>query len=121
MKIARTPGPPKPAPSGKAPSAAATNGKAFAEKLGKGQAASGTAAAKPAHSAAGLSVADIGAELKSGRISPEAALDKVIERIVDKQVGAKASPAVRSQIGAALRESLADDPLLAAKVRALEE
>ena len=76
-------------------------------------------AAKPTRSAKPISVSDIGAELKAGKLSPEKAIDKVIERIVDKQVGAKASPTVRSQISAALRDSLADDPLLAAKVRAL--
>lgn len=124
MKISRTPGPPKAATADKAASVTATSGKAFAEKLGKGAAASGPSAAAPTlptRPASAVSVSDIGAELKAGKISPQAALDKVIERIVDKQLGANASPAMRSQVSAALRESLADDPLLAAKAHALEE
>ena len=118
MKISRTTLPPKPAASGKAPGVAETSGKAFATKLADAKAES-IHAAKPMRSAKAISVSDIGAELKAGKLSPEKAIDKVIERIVDKQVGAKASPTVRGQISAALRDSLADDPLLAAKVRAL--
>jgi hypothetical protein len=121
MKISRTTLPPKLAASGKAPGVAETSGKAFASKLAGAKAGSAGAAnaAKPMRSAKAISVADIGAELKAGKLTPEKAIDKVIERIVDQQVGAKASPTVRGQISTALRDSLADDPLLAAKVRAL--
>jgi hypothetical protein len=118
MKISRTSIPPKSATAGKAPGVVGTSGKAFASKLA-GATAHAANASKPARSAKAISVSDIGAELKAGKLSPEKALDKVIERIVDKQVGVKASPTVRQQISAALRDSLADDPLLAAKVRAL--
>jgi len=47
------------------------------------------------------------------------ALDQVVERILVRQLGKDAPAATRDKIGAALRESLADDPLLAAKIRAL--
>ena len=121
MKISRTTLPSKPAAGGKAPSVAETSGKAFADKLAgaKAESAHAANAAKPMRSAKAISVSDIGAELKAGKRTPEKAIDKVIARIVDKQVGAKASPTVRNQISAALRDSLACDPLLAAKVRAL--
>ena len=66
-----------------------------------------------------LHVSDIGADLKAGKLTPQAAIDKVIERVLDRQVGRKAGTAIREKLAAALRESLADDPLLAAKVRAL--
>ena len=66
-------------------------------------------------------VSDIGAALKAGKLTPQAAIDKVIEHVLDRQVGRKASAAVREKVGAALRESLADDPVLAAKVRSLGE
>jgi hypothetical protein len=121
MKISRTSIPPKPATAGKAPGVVETSGKAFASKLAGAKAESAHAAnpAKPTRSATAIAVSDIGAELKAGKLTPKKALDKVIERIVDKQVGVKASPTVRQQISTALRESLVDDPLLAAKVRAL--
>jgi|SRR5450631_679036 len=121
MKISRTSIPPKPATGGRPPGVAEASGKAFANKLASAKAESADAAnaAKPMRSAKAISVSDIGAELKAGKLTPEKAIDRVIQRIVDKQVGAKASPTVRSQISAALRDSLADDPLLAAKVRAL--
>jgi hypothetical protein len=121
MKISRTSLPPKPAANGKAPGVAESDGKAFANKLAGAKTASAHAAnsASPMRSGKAISVSDIGAELKAGKLTPGKAIDKVIERIVDKQVGAKASPKVRNQISAALRDSLADDPLLAAKVRAL--
>lgn len=65
------------------------------------------------------SVSDIGAALKAGKLTPQAAIDKVIDRIVAQQLGIHAAPAAKEKIGAALRERLADDPLLSAKVRAL--
>jgi hypothetical protein len=73
-------------------------------------------AAAPRSSSA---VSDIGADLKAGKITAQAALDKVVERVLDRQLGKKAAAGLREKVGAALRESLADDPLLAAKVRAL--
>ena len=68
-----------------------------------------------------MSVADLGADLRAGRVTPQAAIDKVIDRIVAKQLGIHAGAAAKEKIGGALRERLADDPLLAAKVRALSD
>jgi hypothetical protein len=100
-------------------------GKGFAAKLGaaksEGVAKGAAAAGKTEKAARAVPVSDIGADLKSGKLTPQAAIDKVIERVLDRQVGRKASTAVREKVGAALRESLADDPVLAAKVRALGE
>jgi hypothetical protein len=67
----------------------------------------------------GGQVSDIAADLKAGRISAGAALDKVIERVLDRQLGANAPAGIREKVGAALREALTDDPLLAAKVHSL--
>jgi len=122
MKISRT-SPHQPGPLGKAASVGATNGKGFAAKLGAAKAkelANGTPATVKSETARkALPVSDIGAALKAGKLTPQAAIDKVIERVLDRQVGPKAGTAVREKLSAALRESLADDPLLAAKVRAL--
>jgi len=43
----------------------------------------------------------------------------VITRIVDKQVGPGAAPAVREAVRAALESAVADDPLLGEKIKAL--
>jgi hypothetical protein len=77
------------------------------------------AAGKSAKARKGLPVSDIGADLKAGKLTPQAAIDKVIERVLDRQVGRKAGAEVRQKIGTALRESLADDPFLASKIRSL--
>jgi len=125
MKISRTSSPQVPGSAGKAPSVSGTSGKGFASKLAaaqtKGVAKGALAAEKPAQTRKTVAVSDIGADLKTGKLTPEAAIDKVIERVLDHQVGRKAGAAMREKLGAALRESLADDPMLAAKVRALAE
>ena len=64
-------------------------------------------------------VADIGNALKAGQIPPQAALDRVVERIVTRQVGAHGPAAIKKNLSAALRQTLEDDPMLAAKLRAL--
>jgi len=123
MKISRTTSAQVPGAAGKAPSVGGTSGKGFAAKLtsaqAKGLAKEPVATAKSERTRGPVSVSDLGAELKTGRITPETAIDKVIERVLDQQVGRHAGANVREKIGAALRESLADDPLLAAKFRAL--
>jgi len=123
MKISRTSPSLQPGTADKAPGVDGARGKGFAAKLGTAKseaAARGTITAdKPAQAPKAISVSDIGAALKAGKLTPQAAINKVIERVLDRQVGRKAGAAVREKIGAALRESLADDPLLAAKIRAL--
>jgi hypothetical protein len=123
MKVSR---PAAPASSGsavKAGSVGRSSGEAFAAKLERATAKSHatSASTKTAATGATKSVSDIGAQLRAGRITPQAAIDKVIDRIVTRQLGIHAGPAAKEKIGAALRERLADDPLLAAKVRALSE
>jgi hypothetical protein len=55
----------------------------------------------------------------AGRITPQAALERVIDRVVERQVGADAPASLREKVGEALRQALEDDPMLAEKVRAL--
>jgi hypothetical protein len=129
MKISGTgpPLPPEEVPSADEVKGAAQGG--FAEKLERGAdpaAVEGAAeagrpgqAVDPGRSAAVGAVADIAADLRAGAISREAALDRVIDRVLAQQVGPDAPPAVRAQVAAALRQALEDDPLLAQKLRAL--
>jgi hypothetical protein len=61
--------------------------------------------------------ADIAAELQAGRLGAKAALDRIIERVIDKQLGVDAPAAAREKLRAALQDTLADDPFLAEKIR----
>ena len=112
----------QPASPGKAPAVAGARGKAAAAKLGPTERAAGAGSpqrAAPVHRAS--AVAHIAAELKAGKITAQTAIDKVVERVLDRQLGKKTLVALRAKLSTALRESLADDPLLAAKVRALSQ
>jgi hypothetical protein len=99
-------------------------GPRFADKLGQSETAA--QASKPTAatpqigqtSHAGLT-ADLAAELRAGKITPKAAVDRVIDRVVDKQLGAHAPAATREKLRAALEDAVADDPLLADKIRGL--
>jgi hypothetical protein len=96
----------------------------FADKLnsaGAPTSTTGTArtAGKEAPAAGSSATADLAAELKAGKISPQAAVDRVIDRVVDKQLGTNAPAAVREKLRTALENAVADDPLLADKIRGL--
>jgi hypothetical protein len=88
----------------------------LAEKLG---AADATRPSSEAAAAARGLTADVAAELAAGRIDPKAALDRVIERVIDKQLGPGAPAAVREQVRAALQHAVAEDPVLSEKIRSL--
>ncbi len=47
------------------------------------------------------------------------ALDRVLDRVVDKQLGPGAPAAVREKVRAALEDAVADDPLLSEKIKSL--
>jgi hypothetical protein len=105
--------------AGKATGAAGTDkaadvanaGRTFAETL---------AAAHPARvGGADALTADIAADLKSGKLDPKAALDKVVERVLDRQLGTDAPAAVRNQLRDALRDTISSDPFLADRLRGL--
>ncbi len=95
--------------------------KGFAAKLQptEGTHESRSAARELAPARHAVPVSDIGTSLGAGKISPGAAIDQAIERILDLQLGKHAGATLRTEVGRALRESLGEDPVLAAKVRAL--
>jgi hypothetical protein len=93
-------------------------GPRFADQLEHTEAATrapNSAAATPPRSL----TADLGAELRAGKITPKAAVDRVIDRVVEKQLGVNAPAATREKLRAALEDAVADDPLLADKIRGL--
>jgi hypothetical protein len=105
------------------PAAKGAGAKGFADKLarvsGTAKARTATAPAPAARAGRVSSVTDIGKALKAGEITPHEALDRVVERIVAGKVGPNGPSAIREKIRAALRQTLEDDPMLAAKIRAL--
>ena len=120
MKVSRPQSTLQIGPHAKASGGAEVNGKGFAAKLEKASRSSKAAAASEAKPASCASdVADIAGALKAGRVSLDAVVNQLVKRVLDKQVGPKASPAMRAKVEQALRDTLADDPLLAAKVKSL--
>ena len=93
----------------------------FADKLKSGGAPTGTTGTTgtAAPSEAGSVTADLAADLKAGKLSPKAAFDRVIDRVVEKQLGINAPAAAREKLRTALENAVADDPLLADKIRGL--
>ena len=107
------------------PAAKCAGAKGFADKLAKAsgsdKARAATATQPGAQAGRAPGIADIAKALKAGQITPQAALDRVVEQVVSRQVGCKGPAAVREKLGAALRQTLEDDPMLVAKIRALDE
>ncbi len=64
-------------------------------------------------------VKDLSADLTAGKITPQTAVDKIVGRVLDAQLGKNAAPAIREKVEAALREALESDPLLLQKVGSL--
>ncbi len=91
--------------------------RSFAETLAAGRAT--PASAPRATGAVDPLTSDIAAELKAGKLAPEAALDRVVERVLDKQLGADAPAALRDQVRNALRDTISSDPMIADRLRGL--
>jgi hypothetical protein len=96
-------------------------GRAFAEKLAAAGAppAPTTPAATATQPAELTPTAAIASDLDAGRLTPAAAVDKMLEQVLAQQVGADAPPGVRERVRAALQEALENDPLLADQLRRL--
>jgi hypothetical protein len=125
MKVSKPPSGSLAGPSAGLPEVKRTGGKGFSEKLtraagsGKTHAAAPTRTASMARAGKTRGVSDIGNTLKAGQITPQVALDRVVERIIARQAGPHAPAAVKQHLSAALRQTLEEDPMLAAKIRAL--
>lgn len=102
-----------------------TGGKDFAQKLDRPTGPSGAAPAGGQGPVSGIAasgsslVADIAADLKAGKITPEVAVDRAMERVLDNQVGSDAPAGLRTKVEAALKEAVANDPVLLAKIERL--
>jgi hypothetical protein len=124
MKISGsgTPLPPEGAPAPGADEAKGPAGKGFAEAVDRAAGAAQTPeAGRASQAVAAGPVGDLVADLRAGKLSAQAALDKVIDRVLAQQVGREAPAAVRERVETALRQALQDDPLLADRLRKLGE
>lgn len=92
-------------------------GKAFTETL----AAPGTTrASEPAATRPGdPAVRALAADLDAGKLDTRAAVDQLIEHVVNLQLGSGASPQAREQVAKALRDAIDSDPLIADKLKRL--
>jgi hypothetical protein len=63
--------------------------------------------------------AGLAADLRAGKLDPTAVVHRLVERVVDAQVGPDAPAAVREKLRAALQETLEGDPFVAEKLRQL--
>lgn len=108
--------------------AGATGGAAFAEQLRGPSAVTATSAPEAPRGTASTvgvegvpGVTDIGADLEAGRIDAARAMELVIGRVIDSQLGANAAPAARARLEQVLRETLQEDPMLAARMQRLRQ
>ncbi len=100
-----------------------SSGRAFAEKLAAAGPPSGptptAAPAAPARPPERPATSAIAGDLDAGRLTPGAAVDKMLEQVMAREVGPDAPAAVRERVRAALQEALENDPLLAEKLKRL--
>ena len=90
-------------------------GRKFAEKLEATTTPRGPEAPGAAHGVP-VALADLVKEVEAGRLEARTAVDQLVERVVDAQLGPSAPAAVRDRVQAALRDALESDPMLVAKL-----
>jgi len=119
MKVQRPISPATPETSGVA-SIGGTKDTNFAAKLEKSHAGGALPAeATQAPQQVGI-VSDIAADLQAGKCTKAQALDRVVDRLLDKRLGPQAPAEIRTQVATALRNALGEDPMLAAKLAQLD-
>jgi hypothetical protein len=119
MKVQRPIPPATPETSG-VDSIGGTSDTNFAAKLEKSRSAGALSTeATQAPKQAGT-VSDIAADLQAGKCTKAQALDRVVDRLLDKRLGPHAPAEIRTQVAAVLRNALAEDPMLATKIAQLD-
>jgi hypothetical protein len=76
-------------------------------------------AAAPHQPHRGVAVADLAREVDAGKLSPQLALERVMERVLDRHIAKSAPAATREHIRTALLDALESDPLLTEKLARL--
>jgi hypothetical protein len=103
-------------PVGSPPNSEVTDaGRKFAEAVEASGAPRGPEGPGVSHSSP-VALADLVKEVEAGRLDARTAVDQLVERVVDAQLGPSAPAAVRGSVQEALRQALESDPLLIAKL-----
>jgi hypothetical protein len=98
---------------------AAKPNRPFVENVARPRQAAGASSATGAR-ASDVSVNDLAADLEAGRLTSRDAIDKIVDRVLARQIGPEAPAAIRDQVRTTLQEAIASDPLLADKLRQVE-
>ena len=122
MKIDRPGGPTPPPTDGtegvEGPAKTDKPGESFADKLGGPGGPSGPGGpGGPSGPGGPDPIADIAADLKAGRITPEQAVDRVVEAAAKDGIPDAAPEKVRAELREQLLSLVGDDPYLASKAR----
>jgi hypothetical protein len=99
---------------------AAKPGQSFAETVNQPRQVAAATDSPVVTRVSDVSVKDLAADLDAGRLTPSGAIDKILDRVLARQVGPEAPAAVREQVRMALQEAIASDPMLADKLRQLD-
>lgn len=125
MKIDRPGGPAPPTNDGtqgvEGPAKTDKPGESFADKLGGPRGPTGPGGpggpSGPSGPGGPDPIADIAADLKAGRITPDQAVDRVVEAAARDGIPDAAPDKVRAQVREQLMSLIGDDPFLASKAR----
>lgn len=88
-------------------------GKTFAETI------AGPGATRTPEITGDPAVRALAADLDAGKLDARAAVDRLIEHVINLQLGSGASPQAREQVATALRDAIDSDPLIAEKLKQL--
>jgi len=89
---------------------------AFAERLSRPEApASG--AVRPAEPTVSPTAVELGGRVERGELTPAQAIEALIERTLEAQLGKDAAPALKDQARALIAHALENDPVLSALVK----
>jgi hypothetical protein len=88
----------------------------FAERLARPEAPE-PVAARPAGATVSASAVELGGRVERGELSAAQAIETLIERTLDAQLGKDASPALKEQARTLIAHALESDPVLSALVK----
>lgn len=100
-----------------------SSGKLFSEKLAaitaRGK-TGGPQATGPSQPTGAVPVSDVAADLRAGKLTPGTAVDKVVDRVLARQLGPDAPAGIRDRVRVALQDAVENDPTLAEKLTRLQ-
>ena len=101
--------------TGAAPNPISTDG-AFAERLARPEAPA-PGAARPVDAVVSPAAVELGGQVERGELSAAQAIEALIERTLEAQLGKDAAPGLKDQARARIAHALENDPVLSALVK----